>query len=134
MSRFFGLIFFIIFAFQNCGKFYANDHRSIYSYSSAPDFYYDIKLQEVLIDSAQRESYKFDFAVSFSRNPNSPVSYQINYSTPKLNPSCPPTQGVATQATKHLQLSCLIPTSDDLYVEIIMVGPGGETVTDQFRF
>ncbi len=134
MGTAFPLIFLLIFVFQNCAPFYANDESSIYSFRSPPDFYYDIKLAEVSVDSSLRESYRFDVAISFAHDPNLPVNYQLNYSTALLNPVCPASQGTAHQATKHLSLSCIIPTSDDLYVELILVGPNGETVTDRFRF
>lgn len=122
------------FLYQNCGGFLANKSANIYSYQTAPTFFYDVQLAKVTVDSALRQSYQFDIAISYAQNPDSPLTYQMNFSTEKLNPVCPRSEGTLQADGKHFTVNCLIPTEDSLQVELIMVGPNNETVTDRFRF
>ena len=130
----FFLMSLMLFAFQNCGSFESSGFAGIYSYSSKPDFFYDVNLVSTETDELGRENYIFDFAVAYAHDPNQSVSYRVSYSTLNIVSVCANKDGTADGETKHFRAECKLPTPDDLYIQLTLVGPQGEQVQEQFRF
>ncbi len=129
-----GLIGLCLFTFQNCGGFEANKSDVPYPYSVQPDFFYDIKLVSVEIDELGREVHEFDVAVSFASDSDQAVSYRVAFSTLNRSGICASQDRIATGDSKHQRFPCLLPTPEDLYIQLTLVGPEGEQMVDQFRF
>ena len=129
-----GLVALCIFLFQNCSSFEASKEFNVYSYATQPDFFYDLKLVSVEIDSLNRELYVFDLVVSYAKDFAQAVNYQIGFSTLQLPGVCQTITGVATGVSKHTRFQCLLPTADSLFVQITLVGRLGEEVVEQYKF
>lgn len=121
--------------FQNCSPFESVQLDSFYPYASQPQFFYDLQLVRIEEDELLRQRFVFDGVVSFVQDPTAAVSYQIDFSTLIIPAVCQSQMGEArTQASKHFQVSCLLPVPDNLYVQMSLTGPAGETQQEQFQF
>ena len=129
-----GLMSLCLFLFQNCGEFAAEEREDIYTYDSRTDFFYDVKLITTEVASANRKRYVFDFAVSFASNPNQSVGYQLQFSTLNFVGVCRTTGDIVDGVGKHFRSECLMPTLEDIYIQLTLTGPENENVVDQFRF
>jgi len=129
-----GLLSLCIFLFQNCGEFSGTGIEINYPYSSQPDFFYDIKLVSVETDDLGLKRFDFDVAISFASNINQAVSYRLAFSTLNRSRVCLSVDATADGSEKHDRYTCILPTPDDLYVQITLLGPTGEEVVEQFRF
>lgn len=130
----FMILILLLFVFQNCGSFKAANENRIYTYSSAPDFYHDIKLVLLEVDELGRQQYSFDLAVSYAHDPSQAISYQVSFSTIKISSVCQVAEGTANGESKHFRVNCLLPVPDELYVQLVLVGPQEERVTRQYRY
>ena len=131
------LLFFVFISFfQNCGEFKSPTDESLYSYSSRPDFFYDLRLVKVEIDSLGRKLYEFDLVVSFASDPDRDIHFQIAYSTLNRSAICPTQEFSSLQDGKHHHFQCLLPTPDTLYVRLslILMGPEGKNEVRQYSF
>lgn len=133
-SSYFCLFLLCGFLFQNCGEFKSPEQRLTYPFSTKPDFFYDVKLVSVEEDEAGRQAYEFDVAVSLAEDQEQPVAVQLAFSTLDRVGVCPLFNATATGATKHQRHLCILPTPREIYVQMILVGPSEEQVTEQFRF
>ncbi len=129
-----GLFILCLFLFQNCGKFEKIDDINFYSYTEAPDFYYDLKLVSVEIDSYQRQHYIFDLAMSYAHDPEQSITYQVLFSTLDISGVCNGQGGTADDESKNVRLQCLIPIEDKLFLQITLLGPRGEELVQQYSF
>ncbi len=129
-----GLFSLVVFLFQNCGSFEARETEDIYTYSSQPDFFYDLKLVSVETDSTSRQRYVFDLAMSYAPSATQAVSYRVAFSTLGISRVCLSIDGTADEQSKHIRFQCLLPAPDDLFIELTLVGPESETLKEQFRF
>ncbi len=129
-----GLTGLCIFVFQNCGNFQPNGLNIPYPYSTQPDFFYDVKLISVEVDDLGRQAYEFDVVSSFASNPNQSVSYRVSFSTLDRSGICASEDRTAVGMEKHERFDCLMPTPDDLYIQLTLLGPEGEEAVEQFRF
>lgn len=128
------LLSLVFFLFQNCGKFEKVDDFNFYSYSEAPDFYYDLKLLSVELDNHRRQRYVFDLAMSYSHDPEQSISYQVLFSTLDISGVCGGQDGTADDETRHIRLECLIPVEDKLFLQITLLGPRNEETVQQYSF
>ena len=129
-----GLLSLSFFTFQNCGEFRAQADSIQSSQAGVPQFFYDLQPVEISIDAANRKHFILDFVVSLARDPDLPVSYKFQFSTLLITGVCRSAEGVASGAGKHFHIDCLMPTQEDMYVQLMLVGPDEETFVDQFRF
>jgi hypothetical protein len=132
--RVFFLFSLIVFAFQNCGTFEAANQFQYYSYKSSPLFYFDFKLVEKSMDDLGRQKFVFDVVISYALDLNQSASYSVNFSTKMIPGVCSAATGSAISNSKHFRTECLIPTPDDLYVQLMLSGPNGESLTQSYRF
>jgi hypothetical protein len=105
-----------------------------YPYARQPDFFYDLKLIKVEIDEVGRESYEFDLVMSYAPNPNQTVNYQVAFSTLERSGICRAVEQSAIGFSKHERVACLLPSPNDLFIQLTLVGPEGEQAVEQFRF
>ena len=129
-----GLFSVMVFAFQNCGGFEAADRSVPYPYSTRPDFFFDVKMVSLRTDELGRESYNFDVAITFATNPNQSVNYRVAFSTLDRTGICRSVDQTAIGPNKHQRFPCTLPTPDDLYLQLTLLGPNGEENVEQFRF
>lgn len=129
-----GLLAVCLSCFQNCGEFKADPYAVYYTYSSRPDFFYDLKMVSVEIDNLGRERYEFDLALSFATNVDQTVNYQMAFSTLDRSGICTTQELSAVGDSKHRRFTCMMPTPDVLYVQLTILGPTGEQEVRQYRF
>lgn len=129
-----GLLAMSVLLFQNCGSFETNELGLVYSYTSKPRHFYDLKLVKVEKDELGRETFEFDLAISHAVNFDAPVSFFVAYSTLARSSSCPTSEHRAEGNTKHQRFICKIPVPDDLYIELSIFEEGQEPEVAQFRF
>ena len=129
-----GLLGLCLFIFQNCGKFERPRNSKFYSYTTAPNFYHDIKLISVSLDSAGREEYVFDFAIAYAHDADQSITYQVAFSTLNFSGVCRTQERIADAETKHFRLSCKMPIEDVLFLQLTLLGPQGEEFVDQYQF
>ncbi|MEM7645559.1 MAG: hypothetical protein AAF203_01505 [Pseudomonadota bacterium] len=129
-----GLLSLCLFAFQNCGSLNSAPQESATLFSENPVFFADMQLVSVETDDLRRELYTFDVALSLASNHEAPVEYLINFSTLIIVGVCSSVAGTAQGNTKHFRVQCLLPTPDDLYVQLNLSGPDNQTLTQQFQF
>ena len=132
--RILGLLSLCLFIFQNCGKFEGPGNSRFYKYSTAPDFYHDIKLISVSLDTSGREEYVFDFAIAYAHDADQSLTYRVAFSTLNFSGVCRTQERTADQDTKHFRLSCKMPVEDVLFLQLTLVGPQGEELVDQYQF
>lgn len=132
--RHLALLSLCFFLFQNCGEFKSSFESGFYSYTSAPDFFHDIKLVNSQVDSEGREEFTFDFAVTYAHDLDQSVTYRVAFSTLNFSTVCRSVDGTADGGSKHFRLSCKIPVEDDLFVQLTLVGPQREELVEEYRF
>lgn len=121
--------------FQNCAPFESSDDLfQVYPFSERPHFFYDLKLVRVEEDELLRQSFVFDVAATLAEAPAAPVHYRLSFSTLIIPAVCQSQEGVATGASKHFRVSCLMPLPDDLYVQMELEGPQGQRQVEEYRF
>ncbi len=120
--------------FQNCAPFKSADLFQVYSYSERPNFFYDLKLIRVVEDELLRQRFEFDVATTLAEAPAAPVNYRLSFSTLIIPEVCQTLEGVASGASKHFRVSCLMPLPDDLYVQLDLEGPQGQRQVEEYRF
>lgn len=130
----FGLVGLLLFAFQNCGRFAAVDRSIVYPYSTQPDFFYDLKLVSVEMDDLGRKNYEFDVVMSYAKDIDQALNYRISFSTLDRSGICQSQDRTASGEDKHQRFVCLLPTPDDLYVQLKILGPSNEEEVQQYRF
>lgn len=128
-----GLSVLCLFLFQNCTSFKGKS-LSVYSYTTIPDFFYDLKLVSVEIDPENRELYVFDMAITYAKKTDQDVTYQVLFSVINFPNVCSPIDGTANGADKHIRFQCLLPTQNDLHLKLTLLGPSGEEVVEQYKF
>lgn len=133
-AKVFSFLIFALLIYQNCSPFAVDETWAIYSYRTPPQFFYDAKLLSVERDSLNRENYTIDFVVSYAKDPSAEVEYRVAFSTSQMPAICPIRTGKAKGATRHFRMSCLLPHADDLYIQLTLMGPGGEELVRQIAF
>ena len=131
--RFIPLFVLIAFTFQNCGGFEAASF-DFYSYSSQPEFFYDLKLVESEVESDGRKTFKFDVVLTYVRDASQAVQYQFEFSSLNSENICASVSDVAQGDTRHFSMTCRIPADDYSHVRMTLSGPDSAQEQKIFRF
>ena len=133
--NFFVLFILITFSFQNCGSFEGIPIPDFYPYRTKPDFFYDLKLIRSETDKVNRRRFDIDIAISYSRDPNQSVNYEVQFSTLKIPNVCPTKNDFSFGDKKRVFIQCLIPiANENLFVQLILKGPGNESFKKIYQF
>ena len=133
--KFFALFSLTLFSFQNCSSFEGIPLPGFYPYRKKPDFFYDLKLIRSETDETNRRRYDIDIAMSYSRDPEQSIEYEVQFSTLKIPSVCPSKSGFATDDNKRIFVQCLIPVpNENLFVQFILKGPENKNLKKIYKF
>lgn len=133
--KFFALFTLILLFFQNCTSFEAIPLPEFYPYRTRPDFFHDLKLIRSEIDETNRRRFDIDIAVSYSRNPQQSINYEVQFSTLRIPNVCPTQSGFAFGDKKRIFVQCLIPIpNENLFVQLVLSGPNNESLQKVYQF
>ena len=133
-SKFFFCSLLMLCLFQSCSGFAPNKVFSFYSYTEAPEIFHDLKLVRVEVDGYGRQNFLFDLVMSYAADSNQALTYQLSFSSLDVVGVCRTVEGQALGTEKHRQIQCLTATPNDLYVQLLILGPSGEEGKEQYRF
>lgn len=115
-----------LLVYQNCSNFEVDENWAVYSYRQPPIFFYDVKLVSKTLDNLNRENYIMDIVISYVADPAAEIDYRVAFSTPMMTGICPIQSGKAKGNARHMRMSCLLPHSDALYIQLTLKSPTGE--------